>query len=148
MPSNLLLIRRKIKFIKKSRENYLNKYFLYACSRLSWHFSISSSSSTAFLYHQLVYSFFYSLVFFLIFKLLSMSSIKMEEKFMKRKLLKMEKFCEFMIFLFCWSHIIVGIYHHHWNFFHSIWSHFASSLTGILAVNCLKSDEKLIMLPP
>lgn len=133
MPSNLLLIRRKIKFIKKAEKIiWTNIFYMHALvsldispflPRLLQLFCIISSCI----------HFFIFLVFFLIFKLLSMSSIKMEEKFIKRKLLKMEKFCEFMIFLFCWSHIIVGIYHHHWNFFHSIWSHFASSLTGIFS---------------
>lgn len=131
-PSHLILIRRKLNLVRKKQSKLFKQIFLCAYSHLSWYFFISSTSS-AFLYHQLLYSIFFIFILsFLSYLNYSQWATQSEEKFIKRKLSMMEKCCKIMIYFFCWSHIIVGIYHHHWNFFHSIWSHFPSiSLTGI-----------------
>lgn len=126
-PSHLILIWRKLNLVRKKQSKLFKQIFLCAYSHLSWYFF---HIFCFFISSALVFNFFYfhSLISFIF----NTRATQSEEKFIKRKLSMMEKCCKIMIYFFCWSHIIVGIYHHHWNFFHSIWSHFPSiSLTGI-----------------
>lgn len=128
-PSHLILIRRKLNLVRKKQSKLFKQIFLCAYSHLSWYFF---HIFCFFISSALVFNFFIFILSFLSYLNYSQWATQSEEKFIKRKLSMMEKCCKIMIYFFCWSHIIVGIYHHHWNFFHSIWSHFPSiSLTGI-----------------
>lgn len=128
-PSHLIFIRRKLNLVRKKQSKLFKQIFLCAYSHLPWYFF---HIFCFFISSALVFNFFIFILSFLLYLNYSQWATQSEEKFIKRKLSMMEKCCKIMIYFFCWSHIIVGIYHHHWNFFHSIWSHFPSiSLTGI-----------------